>query len=219
MQFVYIVGAQCTGKTTLSEAFAAAIKTNNPNLKCELLQETARNTLQLHGFTRSDVRNGGDRCLELQRLIMQSQFERETTAKHCDLNLVVSDRSGIDPLAYASMYCGSALSHGLQEAAVWAELRSNLRAGVVVLCEPVQEWLFDDGTRLVPLNWEEWMETHRTFCTLLEQHDVDYIVLPASIPALKDRVDFMLSHCKVKTLPLPVKGYVREKWQGSHLVD
>jgi len=117
------------------------------------------------------------------------------------------------------MYCGSASAHGLQETAVWAELRSNLRAGIVVVCEPVQEWLYDDGTRLVPLSWEEWMETHRTFCTLLEQHDVDYIVLPASTQASKDRVDFMLSHCRTEILPLPAKEYVDKEERGDYLVD
>src|SRR5690349_8202587 len=106
MQFMYIVGAQCTGKTTLSEAFAVAVKNNNPRLRGELLQETARTTLQLHGFTRIDVRNGGDRCLQLQRLIMQAQSERESMARKKDLDLVISDRSGIDPLVYTSMYCG-----------------------------------------------------------------------------------------------------------------
>lgn len=217
---MYIIGAQCTGKTTLSEAFAAAVKSNIPSLKSELLQETARTTLQLHGFTRIDVRNGGDRCLQLQHLIMQSQLERESTARKQDLNLVISDRSGIDPLVYARMYCESVAVTQLEHSAIWEQLRLNLREGVVVVCEPVQDWLFDDGTRLVPLNWEEWVETHKTFCMLLEQHEIEHIVLPAALRPLEDRVRFMLSHCKIETVPLPTKGHkVDKEWSEQWHVE
>lgn len=196
METIYIVGAQCTGKTTLSKALAECIAHRFPQIKCKLLCETARTTLQLHNFSREDVRGGGERCLLLQKLIMDSQLERETAAQQDSWDVVISDRSGFDPLVYAHMYCESDLVERLTTGKSWKVLRSMMKGSVVVVCEPVQDWLVDDGTRLVPESGDEWTRTHELFCELLNKHGVPYEVLPSSLRSLEDRVEFVLRQTK-----------------------
>lgn len=193
--FIYVIGAQCTGKTTLSEALASAYAERYSSLKCRTLSETARNTLKLHAYTRDDVRAGGDRCLRLQQLIMDSQLERESQALNEAVDIVISDRSGLDPLVYVKMYCGDGPLGQLLTFNTWRDLHLNMQNGVVVLCEPVQTWLFDDGTRLMPLDWSEWRKTHDTFRNLLDEYQIGYVVLPASILSIEDRVEFVLEAC------------------------
>lgn len=196
MIFAYVVGAQCTGKTTLSVALIDALRSRSPQLRCELLTETARRTLKLHGFAREDVRNGGERCLELQRLIMEDQIERELLAEKQDIDIVVSDRSGLDPMVYARMYCEERLVTRLESNSRWSLVRDRLRAGVVIVCEPIMEWLLDDGVRLLPENWQEWRTTHECFCRFLQQNNIAHAVLPSTTRDLATRVEFVMQQVR-----------------------
>ena len=196
MTFVYIIGAQCTGKTTLSIAVAEAIKQQYPTVKCESLNETARDTLKLHGYSRDDVRNGGERCLELQRLIMEHQIEKESIVIAQQPDVVVSDRSGLDPLVYAMIYCDESMARQLQSSPQWISVKNGLKAGTVIVCEPVQEWLRDDGTRLMPEDWKEWKTTHEQFCRLLEENDIVYKMLSSRIMDVSKRTEFVLREMK-----------------------
>jgi predicted ATPase len=99
---IYIVGAQCTGKTTLTQAVALRLQAICPELKIAIIQEMARSVLERHHFTREDIRKSSSRCISLQKLILDAQYDRE---KNIDPETtLISDRSGIDPLAYASMF-------------------------------------------------------------------------------------------------------------------
>lgn len=53
--FRIVIGAQCTGKTTLVEALKVWSEHNTTGFSVATIQEIARKTLQLHGFTRDDV--------------------------------------------------------------------------------------------------------------------------------------------------------------------
>lgn len=197
MRFIYIIGAQCTGKTTLSAALTAHLNRHNPELKCVTISEVARSVLRLHGFTRDDVRKGGQRCLELQKLIMENQLNSEREAAEPGVDIVVSDRSGIDPLVYAHMYCEPQRIDGMLHSEIWAELKNNLLQNIVIVCEPVEEWLVDDGTRIMPLNFVEWMSIHTLFLDLLDRHEIQHLVLPATIHLIPDRVNFIQSLLKI----------------------
>lgn len=101
MKSIYIVGAQCTGKTTLTQAVALRIKTTYPELEIEVINEMARSVHEGQNFTREDVREGSKRCMLLKKLILDAQYGREMDV---DVQAgLVSDRSGVDPLAYASL--------------------------------------------------------------------------------------------------------------------
>lgn len=61
----------------------------------------ARSVLEGHNFTREDVREGSKRCMLIQKLILDARYGREMEV---DAQAgLVSDRSGVDPLAYASL--------------------------------------------------------------------------------------------------------------------
>lgn len=193
MQFIYVIGAQCTGKTTLVEAICAWLAQNKPQTSVGVIRETARMTLQSHKFTREDIRPGGARCLQLQKLIMNGQEQAEQNIMSQNLDFVVADRSGIDPLVYAQMYCGDAATQEMIECGTWKELKSHMKKGTVIICEPVQQWLTDDNVRLMPRDQEEWDLMHQTFCTILDQQQLNYTILPRSVLALEERVKFVLS--------------------------
>lgn len=193
MKFIYIVGAQCTGKTTLCNGLIDQIHDQHSQLKVAMLSETARHVLELHQYTKNDVRGGGQRCLELQRLILHSQLEKEREFRSQGIDVVVSDRCAVDPLVYAAFFCGMEAIEELLIECDKADMMNQLRQSTIVLCEPIQEWLFDDGTRLMPLNMDEWHEMHSQFRNLLEAFRIDYIVLTQTVRSLTDRVNFVLA--------------------------
>jgi predicted ATPase len=189
-KFIYIVGAQCTGKTTLSHALYEEIRARDKNAQVEELAETARRILHDRQFTRDDVREGLDRCMLLQKLVLESQFEHETSLAGKDI--VVSDRSGADPLVYALIYGGEKMSDELASSEAWNKLRANMQKSTVIVSPPVREWLVDDGTRLMPSSWEEWLQIHESFCSTLRRFDIDFIELPGHVKDLGDRIDYVL---------------------------
>lgn len=194
MKSIYIVGAQCTGKTTLTEAVSTTIKKRYLELEVEVINEMARSVLERHNFTREDVREGSERCMSLQKLILDAQYNREM---ELDARAVlVSDRSGIDPLAYASVFAKDQSTQGLSDCTSWQELKVRMRSATVVVCEPVEDWLIDDGVRLMPVHLQEWREMHQVFCQLLESHGIPYSVLPSSLLSLPARVDLVLEWWK-----------------------
>ncbi|KAK3903256.1 AAA domain-containing protein [Staphylotrichum tortipilum] len=208
---IYIVGTQCTGKTTLVNNLRTYFTTTTttpspptPYPQPTFITEVARTVLQTHSFTAADVRDPA-RSLALQRLILAAQAAAEgdalgqatpTTAGRW----FISDRSGADPLAYALRYVGSSGTRPLLESAEWAVLRERMRGAVVVVCEAsagVAGWLRDDGVRLMPEDVEEWVGFHEMFCQFLEGEGVEFEVLPAGVGGHGERV-----------------GFVVERWMG-----
>lgn len=193
MRFIYLVGAQCTGKTTLVQALEVWLQKNAPHVSHVSIREVARNTLKLHQFTRIDIRNGGSRLMDLQKLILEGQAEKERELQSGIVDLVLADRSGIDPLVYARMYGGETAWSTLLEEDSWRLAESNMRNGIIVVCEPVQKWLHDDGIRLMPLDWKEWLAMHDLFCQTLRELQIPYTVIPADTSDLSERVGKIVS--------------------------
>ncbi|KAB8228849.1 uncharacterized protein BDW43DRAFT_289906 [Aspergillus alliaceus] len=104
---------------------------------------------------------------------------------------VLSDRSGIDPIIYATIYGPPHGRESLESTRQWQILRSRMMNSLVILCPPHQEWLTDDGTRLVASSWKDWQETHTTFCQVLAENSIPFVALPDHLLELQDRVDFV----------------------------
>ena len=155
-------------------------------MQVEELTETARDILDCHDFSREDVRKGSERCMLLQKLILESQCEKESLLSGCDI--IVSDRSGADPLVYVLMYGRGRSNVDLTNSKSWIWLRSSMQKSLVILCPPVKEWLFDDGTRLMPEAYEEWYEMHKAFRSTLESNDISFYEVPLEMRNLKDRI-------------------------------
>lgn len=107
------------------------------------------------------------------------------------MDVMISYRSGIDPLIYGQMDRGNDGAQELAQSTGWQELRASMRNGTVIVCEPVQGRLSDDGIRLISESKEEWMATHELFCDTLNQHRIPYVVLAASMTCIEQRVGFV----------------------------
>jgi nicotinamide riboside kinase len=193
---IYIIGAQCTGKTTLVDALQRYFQApdncswNGHNISPpQIIKEVARNVLREHHFIASDITSSKTRALSLQKLILDAQLTAERKVKS---GWFISDRSGLDPLVYASRYVGEDAAKELMESAEWSELKVGMKRSLVIVCEPGVAWLSDDGVRLMPENEGDWIIFHKTFCTFLEEMSIKHKVLSNSVADQTDRISFVV---------------------------
>ncbi|CAG9981472.1 unnamed protein product [Clonostachys byssicola] len=192
---IYIIGSQSTGKTTLvngsTEEFKALCGTMGIP-EPSLIAGVARIVIKEISFATEDIRNSPDLSLMLQKKILAAQVEAERTALGIS-PWFVSDRSALDPIVYAHTYAGADAAKEITESGTWQAIRQRMAESVVIVCEPVVEWLQDDGVRLLPKDNEEWIQIHRRFCTLLEEEGIGYSVLGSDIRESSGRVNFVVS--------------------------
>lgn len=196
---IYLVGAQCTGKTTLTNAVAAHFESHLPPEKqpCTI-KEVARTVLRNHRFNADDIVSSPERCLLLQTLILEAQAEAESKTLEGDQKWFISDRSGADPIVYAMVYLPSDdetdyQAHSLLKTEHWRVLKGRMAESLIVVFEPGMDWLTDDGVRLMPRDREEWVFFHRLFCQFLDDQGLHYVVLPKDMVDIRERVDFVLT--------------------------
>lgn len=120
---IYIIGAQSSGKTTLtaalklyfeekSEGASGAMTAQQPHI----LGEVARQALQDHHSTGKDVSESQSRALEMQTSILEAQHEAENAIKGAWL---ISDRSGMDAIVYGKCYAGESGAEKLLNTNAW----------------------------------------------------------------------------------------------------
>ncbi|KAK4442627.1 AAA domain-containing protein [Podospora aff. communis PSN243] len=193
-QNIYIVGAQCTGKTTIVNALDAHFKDHAPPEDLPaIIKEVARTVLVEHDFTASDITSSAERCLALQGLILQAQLSEERKALSSGAKWFISDRSGIDPIAYALQYVGKDGAEGLMRGQEWTELKQRMKGSLIVVCEAGVDWLRDDGVRLMPESVDEWKEFNELFCGLLRQEGLEHVVLSRTVLDRAERLRFVLT--------------------------
>lgn len=189
---IYIIGAQCTGKTSLVNALENALREPFSPTTPAIVKEVARSVLKIHGFTASDITSDPGRCLQLQTLILEAQFnkEREALTKN---DWIISDRSGLDPIIYASRHIGSEAVELMISSEYWKELRDRMSESLVFVCETVEAWLVSDGVRLMPRDLQDWTGYDDEFCRMLDSAGVRYRMIPRSMQNLEDRVAYVWS--------------------------
>lgn len=194
---IYIIGAQCTGKTTLLNALRDHYsKKRNPGGDVpQFIEETARIVFKQEGFAFSavDTRSNFDKYLEIQRTILRTQLEAEDKALRKG-EWFISDRSGLDCLIYTTKYVGREGAEVLSRTPDFTRLKVRMQEGRVIVCEPVLDWLEDDGTgfRPIPELKEDWLAVHKEFCELLDGLGWEYDVLPSSMRSIQERVAFVV---------------------------
>jgi nicotinamide riboside kinase len=199
---VYIVGAQCTGKTTLINALEYEFCRNEAApcpqgilSKPVVIREVARTVLKEKQFTRHDITASPSRSLQLQKHILDAQFAAEKAVIGPDTPTTtwyISDRSGLDPIIYAQLFVGEEAADEMLASENWKELEWRMKAGVVMLCEAGCTWLADDGTRLMPEGMEQWMLMDSTFRKQLTACNIRYTVVPKDLVSLEARVQLVL---------------------------
>ncbi|KAK4457587.1 AAA domain-containing protein [Cladorrhinum samala] len=207
---IYIVGSQCTGKTTLvnnlREYFTANPEAHAGKPPPVTITEVARSVLKEHSFTAADVVQPA-RCLELQRLILNAQAAAERRVSDRKDGWFISDRSGADPIAYALRYVGPELAQEtLVRSAEWNELRERMKKSVVVVCKAdaqAERWLHDDGVRLMPKDVGDWAAFHDLFCAFLREQGIPYYELSAGTAGHQERVEWVLSKMALHAVDFP----------------
>ncbi|KAI1813796.1 AAA domain-containing protein [Poronia punctata] len=206
---IYIIGSQCTGKTTLASALCDGFDRNtgvDDEGKPALITEVARSVLERHHFARHDIRNSAERALELQRLILEAQHVSETAWLR-ERAWFVSDRSAVDPIIYARKYASREAADALCDSDKWRGMSGRMAKSAVILCEAPVHWLVDDGVRLMPLDEDEWLQIHNEFCHVLEQYGIEYYVLPGSMADMGERIRFVLTKWEDKRNQLNSGGH------------
>jgi nicotinamide riboside kinase len=191
---IYIIGAQCTGKTTLVNALEkhfsrAPVYFDRPTPAPGILIEVARGVLRSYSFTAADIETSPSKALELQSLILRAQDEAESALVD---RWFVSDRSGVDTAIYAERFGGPGALNILMSEPGWKRTLRRMRSAVIVVCEAGVPWLVDDGTRLMPKTMADWMQVHDSFCRLLRSFGLGFAVLPRDLTALDARVEFVV---------------------------
>ena len=154
MKTVYIIGAQRTGKRTLVNALETSYAADADGLggaKPLIIREVARTVLKEKKYSREDIANSPVRAFELQKHILEAQHTAETTGGTSNpASWWRCDRSGLDPVVYASLFVGPQAAAEMLVSQSWKELEVRMKDGVVILCEAGCHWLEDDGTRIMP---------------------------------------------------------------------
>ncbi|KAI9711446.1 MAG: hypothetical protein M1812_007191 [Candelaria pacifica] len=195
---IYIIGAQCTGKTTIVNSLrdhfgkeGSCVWRGQPVPPPVYLMEVARTVLIEHNFKAEDITSSPTRSLQLQKLILQAQAQAERAAGD---TWFVSDRSGLDPIIYARKYVGENAAQDMMMTQQWKELEETMRRSLIVVCEAGMDWLTDDGVRLMPLDREEWIGFHEAFVAALEKGSILYVIIPKGMLDLQERVEFVLRY-------------------------
>ncbi|OOF90172.1 hypothetical protein ASPCADRAFT_410317 [Aspergillus carbonarius ITEM 5010] len=192
---LYIIGAHCTGKTTLVEALR-----NHPsahlsrgisglNTACPvIIDEVVRTVMRTDRFTAHSVRRS-DAGLELQKRTLRAQFNAEN---ELDNDWFISDRSGIDPIVYAGFFLGRSAAEELTALEEWHVLRGRMKTALVIVCQPGNEnWLSSDGVRMTCSSIEEWIMLGQAFRAALQEQGIDFVAIPGEMEDLEQRVQFV----------------------------
>lgn len=185
----YVIGAQCTGKSTLVNALDCHLNSTNPTPPA-IIKEVARTVLQKYKYSADDIRASPDRALQLQKLILEAQHEAESQHKS---DFFISDRSGVDPVVYARIFVGEEAARDMMGTEIWKDIERNMRSARILVCEPVPAWLHDDGVRLMPTDIDELDSLHQSFCQLLQELGMEFTVVPKEMTDIDERVKLALS--------------------------
>ena len=198
MTNVYIIGPQCTGKTTLVNALEESFANYPDNIQLGVhaqplvIREIARTLMKEKSFSREDMSTSKVRALQLQQHILEAQYVAERSASANDpTSWYICDRSGLDPIVYADKHVGTEAATQMLSTETWSELETRMKQGIVVLCEPGCHWLTDDGIRLMPTDTEDWIHVGDVFRRLLEARGISYSIVSKDLEDLGKRVKFV----------------------------
>ncbi len=185
---VFIIGPQCTGKTTLVLQLEKLLTkyTNITTTQPFIIHEVVRQIMSTKHFSADDFST--NRWIELQDLTIKAQIDaEEALEKHW----FISDRSVLDPVVYTQLYTESLGK--LREAEGWVASVQRMRDGVVILCEAGQRaWLSSDAVRIAFANTEQWEAMNEQFKELLGGEDIPYHLLSRHVVSIEERVEFVV---------------------------
>ncbi|KAH8088984.1 AAA domain-containing protein, partial [Cristinia sonorae] len=194
---IFILGPSSSGKTTLCNALAQDLLDEDED-QGVYIREVARRVMSTQGFTRNDTGT-----YEMQRAIMHAQAQAEIDVvlrlrnaqgppppgnALRDRLLLLSDRSAVDPVVYASTGAEVAEREGIRSRLVndrtFQAVLPLYRRSVFVVLHPVEEWLTDDGVRSLEDPWVYLQELFRT----LQELGIPFVEVETGVRDLRERV-------------------------------
>ncbi|CAF9904524.1 MAG: hypothetical protein GOMPHAMPRED_002868 [Gomphillus americanus] len=192
LECVYIIGAQCTGKTTLVNALENYFEDGSWSgraTKPYIVHEVARQVLSSCKLDGTYILNSADQTIHIQTKILEAQCLAESKL---DGVWYIADRSALDAVVYAARYAGTAASRKLTDSDAWKTLYPRLETGLIILCPPVLKWLTEDGLRLIPHDVDDWMSIHSLFIRTLKDVNLKFETIPQDLEDIGGRVSFVL---------------------------
>ncbi|KAN0101108.1 AAA domain containing protein [Tylopilus felleus] len=184
---LYVVGPSSTGKTTLCNAVAESLKLRS---WC-YITEVARQIMKRRGFTREDVGK-----IEMQSAIMLAQLEKEAEvcerARNTRESLILSDRSGVDPIVYAILTAkderqARQRKNLLVDHPTFQTALKRYRRAKFLLLRPVPEWIVDDGVRSL----EQHARSFHVYRQVLAELGIPYQEMGEEIKDLSERTNWV----------------------------
>lgn len=183
---IYFVGPGSTGKTTLSNTVCE---------KCTpetfMLTEVARTVLGELKYNANDISNDPSKCFILQKSILLAQCHKEREFLETGQKYI-SDRCAIDPIVYAEFYIKDDSFDSLVDLEEWHEMKSRYQdesRSLIVLIEPNEKFLRNDGTRKMPNNLEEWKSFYGCFLAFMKEHHIPFKIIPSNVTDICHRRD------------------------------
>lgn len=185
---IYVIGPSSVGKTTIARELSTRYSP-----KPHMITEVARNVIRTGGYDPAgDLRNlESGRFFEFQRDILHAQYVAEEEAS----GHYISDRSGVDPIMYTMKYIGLQAAADLVAMPEWAQMRERYSRedAVVVVVEPNEKFLQEDGTRLLIDGLKDCQEFSEVFKTFLREQNIPYKELKGEIADINERVRIVMT--------------------------
>ncbi|PFH47663.1 hypothetical protein AMATHDRAFT_67234 [Amanita thiersii Skay4041] len=200
--------SQSTGKTTLCAALAKHLDISGTSH----VTEVARQVIREKGYTRNDIG-----LLQMQEDIMMAHLRREHKVRIAAstpaapsgdgrqvaslTHFVLCDRSAIDPIVYALLLSKDDTTirqeryHQLTRIEAFEQvlpLYQQPSKSLFFLLEPIEEWVVDDGVRMI----ENQNECFLMFRDVLECLSIRYSVIGKEMKSLSDRVKLVVRALK-----------------------
>ena len=146
--------------------------------------EVARKVFVDRGYTRNDVHR-----IEMQRDIMLAHIHDEWRAREEAPGLVLCDRSAIDPVVYSILMSSDERdAHERRDQLIQMDefqfILPFYRHSLFFLLEPVEEWVVDDGIRLI----ENSRLCFEMFQATLQSLGIEYHVIGKDTKPILERV-------------------------------
>ncbi|KAJ5042665.1 AAA domain-containing protein [Bipolaris maydis] len=186
---LYLIGPQCSGKTTLLNALRAFYSDRDPAShgieQPFFIEEVVRVIMHEKGFQARDLYDSV-RGLQLQTHILLRQNQIEEQLKD---RWFLADRSALDTLVYAKQYTGTDAFKALASTKEWENSRLRMQYATVIVCEAGNtEWLSADKVRLAYQDTAGWKALNESFFVMLREYGISYSVLPNAVKDLGERV-------------------------------
>ncbi|KAF8467384.1 AAA domain-containing protein [Kalaharituber pfeilii] len=211
---IYVSGAASTGKTTLIKALQKYFASNGDYPAPKIIAEVARRVMTAYPMeSREQIRSNPEKSLQLQKRILEAQLEAEkrvlglgdspngASKVENELRWFISDRSCLDPVMYTKIYVTNShqgsipIPNAVEEitaSPTYLALEERLRKGILVLIEPNEVTLTDDGVRLMPNNLKEWKLFHEVSSGFLKDRGIKYLEIGKELCVVEERMMFVV---------------------------